>query len=122
MKGKEKHTDSLIDTQDQTSRLDRGLNSVDLDETRFPNESLEIIADALVVEVDAGPDVALSMLDAQTVQDVGGVEAGVVAELAGDDFEGFGEGFDDGLLLVADAAVGLVVEVGGDFHLRVWFG
>ena len=57
------------------------------------------------------------MLDAQAVEDVGGVEAGVVAELPGDDFEGFGEGFDDGLLFVRDVLVGVFVEVGGHFHL-----
>ena len=55
-------------------------------------------------------------------EDVGGVEAGVVAELAGDDFEGFGEGFDDGLLFAGDAVeeVGGAVQVCGDFHL--WCG
>lgn len=60
---------------------------------------------------------AFAVLDAQPVQDVGGVEAGVVAELARDDLECFGKGFDDGLLLVADGRIGVGVEVGGDFHL-----
>ena len=53
------------------------------------------------------------MLDAQAVEDVGGVEAGVVAELARDDLEGFGKGFDDRLLFVGDVGVGEVVEVCG---------
>ncbi len=61
----------------------------------------------------------LAVLDAQLGQDVGGVEAGVVAELAGDDLEGFGERFDDGLLLAGHGEVGVLVEVGGYFHLRV---
>lgn len=60
---------------------------------------------------------ALAVLDAQLGEDVGGVEAGVVAELAGDDFQGFGEGFDDGLLFSGDGEVGGTVEVGGYFHL-----
>lgn len=52
-------------------------------------------------------------------EDVGGVEAGVVAELPWDYLEGFGEGFDDGLLFARDGGVevGVPVEVGGDFHL-----
>ena len=70
-----------------------------------------------MVKVHAGPDLALAVLHSQMVQDVGGVEAGVVAQLAGDDLEGFGEGLDDRLLLVVDFRVGVVVEVAGDFHL-----
>lgn len=57
------------------------------------------------------------MLHPQPVEDVGGVEAGVVAELAGDDLERLSEGFDDRLLFVRNAAIGELVEVGGDFHL-----
>ena len=59
------------------------------------------------------------MLDAQLGQYVGGVETGVVAELAGDDLEGFGEGFDDCLLFAWDGEVGVLVEVGGYFHLQM---
>ena len=57
------------------------------------------------------------MLDAQLGKDVCGVEAGIVAELAGDYFEGFGEGFDYRLLFAGDGEVGGAVEVRGDFHL-----
>ena len=60
------------------------------------------------------------MLDAQLSEDVCGVEAGVVAELAGDYFEGFGEGFYYGLLFAGDGEVGGAVEVRGYFHL--WEG
>jgi len=68
-------------------------------------------------EVHTCPDMpVLAVFDAQAVEHVCGVQAGVVAELAGDDFEGFGEGFDDGLLFVGDVAVGELVEVGGHFH------
>lgn len=95
------------------------MNGIDLDETGFPDKGLEVIADAFVVEVDAGPDVAFAVLDAQAVEDVGGVEAGVVAQLAGDDLEGFGEGFDDGLLFVRHVFVGVAVQEGGDFHLWI---
>ncbi len=108
-KGRAEHTNSLINAQDQTTRLDGSLDGVDFDEGGLPDESVEVVADALVVEVDAGPDVALAVLDAQPVEDVGGVEAGVVAQLARDDLERFGEGLDDGLLLVADGGVGVGV-------------
>ena len=57
------------------------------------------------------------MLDAELGKDVCGVEAGVVAELAGDDFEGFSEGFNDCLLFAGNGEVGGAVEVGGYFHL-----
>ena len=57
------------------------------------------------------------MFDAQAVENVSGVEAGVVAELAGDDLEGFGKGFDDGLLSVRNVLVGIFVKVRGDLHL-----
>lgn len=93
------------------------MNSIDLHQAGFPHKGLEVIADAFVVKVDAGPDVAFAVLDAEAVEDVGGVEAGVVAELAGDDLEGFGEGFNDGLLFVRDVLVGIAVQECGDFHL-----
>ena len=57
------------------------------------------------------------MFDPEAVEDIGGVETGVVAQLTGYDFEGFGEGFYDGLLFVGDVFVGVLVEVGGYFHL-----
>ena len=37
--------------------------------------------------------------------------------MAGDDFEGFGEGFDDGLLLVGHVAVREVMQGRAEFHL-----
>lgn len=57
------------------------------------------------------------MLDAELVENIGGVEAGVVAELTGNDLEGLGEGLDDGLLLVGNVAIGEAVQVGGHLHL-----
>lgn len=107
----------FINTQNQTASLHGGLNSINLNETRFPNKSLHVIPYTFVIEVYAGPDIALAMLDSQAVEDVCRIETGVVAELAGDDFEGFGEGFDNGLLFVGDVLVGVFVEVGGYFHL-----
>lgn len=67
------------------------------------------------------------MTHAEFVEDVGAVEAGVVAELTGDDFESSGVGVDDELLFAFDCA-GIFTEVFGDFHLKhvrfvgIWVG
>lgn len=110
-------TNSLIHTQNQTRRLRRRLHGINLHQTRLPNKRLHIIPHALIIEIHTRPRIPLSVLDAQLGEDVCGVEAGVVAELAGDYFEGFGEGFYYGLLFAGDGEVGGAVEVGGYFHL-----
>lgn len=56
------------------------------------------------------------MLGAELVEDVGGVEAGVVAELAGDDLQGLGVGADQQLLLAGDGPR-VVPQVLGQLHL-----
>lgn len=56
------------------------------------------------------------MFDFEFVEDIGCVEFGVVVELVGDDFYGFGEVFDDGLLFVGYVVIGELVEVGGYFY------
>lgn len=94
----------LIHTQDQRRRLDSTTQRIRLDERGFPHKLFEIITDALGLDVDAGPDVALGVLHPELVEDVGRVEAGIVADLSGDDFERFGEGADDELLLAHDCA------------------
>ena len=53
----------------------------------------------------------------QLVEDVGGVKAGVVAELAWDDLEGFGHGSDQQLLLTGDGAR-VVPQVLRQLHLN----
>ena len=110
-------TNSLIHTQNQTSRLCRRLHGINLHQTRLPNKRLHIISHALIIEIHTRPCIPFSVLDTQLGKDVCGVEAGVVAELAGDYFEGFGEGFDYCLLFAGDGEVGGAVEVCGDFHL-----
>ena len=57
------------------------------------------------------------MLDSQLRQDIGRVEARIVAQLAGDDFQRFGKRFDDGLLFPGNLLVGEAVQVARDFHL-----
>lgn len=109
--------DGLVDAQDQAAGLGGGLQGVDLDQGGLPHEALQHVGGALVLEVDAGPGVALAVLDAQLVEDVGGVEAGVVAQLARDNLQRLGKRLDDGLLLVRDVLVGVVVQVRRDLHL-----
>lgn len=99
----------LIHTQDQARSLGRSRQGIDLDKGRLPHEALHHVRDALVLEVDAGPDLAPPVLDAEAVENIGGVEAGIVAQLPGNDLEGLGEALDDGLLLVRDVAVGEAV-------------
>ena len=59
----------------------------------------------------------LSVFLTQFVEDVGGVKAGVVAQLAGDDLQGLGEGGDQQLLLACDG-VGVLAQVAAHLHLN----
>lgn len=58
----------------------------------------------------------LCVFGSQFVEDVGGVEAGVVAQLPGDDFQGLGVGADEQLLFSWDGP-GVVAQVLGQLHL-----
>lgn len=58
----------------------------------------------------------LCMLGAQFVQDVSGVKAGVVAQLSGDDLQGFGVRSNQQLLFSRDGP-GVIPQVLGQFHL-----
>lgn len=110
-------TDGLVNAQDQATGLGSGLNGVDLDETGLPYKGGHVVSDTLVLEVDTGPEVALSVLNTESVQDVGSVETSIVAKLSGNDFKCLGEGLDNALLLVRDLAVGVCVKVFADLHL-----
>jgi hypothetical protein len=110
-------TDGLVNAQDQATSLSGGLNGVDLDKTGLPHEGGHVVSDTLVLEVDTSPEVTLSVLNTQSVQDVCSVETSVVAKLSGDDFKCLGKGLDDALLLVGNLAVGVGVKVFADLHL-----
>ena len=58
----------------------------------------------------------LCVFGAQFVQDVGGVEAGVVAQLSGDDLQGLGVRSDQQLLFSRDGP-GIIPQVLGQLHL-----
>jgi len=109
--------DGLVNAQNQATGFRSGLNGVDLDETGLPHKGGHVISDTLVLEVNTGPDVALSVLNTKSVQDIGSVETSIVAKLSGNDLECLGEGLDDTLLLVGDLAIGESVKVFADFHL-----
>lgn len=49
------------------------------------------------------------------VEDVSGIEARIVSNLSGDDFQGLGKGVDDELLFSVDVS-GVLSEVFADFH------
>lgn len=69
-------------------------------------------------EVDARPDVAvLPVLDAQPVEHVRRVQPRIVAKLPRYDLQGFGETFDDALLLEGDVSVCEPVQVRRELHL-----
>lgn len=55
-------TDGFVHAQDQTTRLHRRLNRVDLHKAGLPHKSFHVVSDAFVVEVDTGPRVSLAML------------------------------------------------------------
>lgn len=57
------------------------------------------------------------MFGAQFVQDVGGVEAGVVAQLSGDDLQGLGVCADQQLLFSGDGS-GVIPQVLRQLHLN----
>lgn len=56
------------------------------------------------------------MLGSQLVQDVGGIEAGIVTELPGNDLKGFSVSSYQQLLLARNGP-GVVAEVFGELHL-----
>lgn len=59
----------------------------------------------------------LGMLGSQFVQDVGGIESGVITELARNDLKGFGIRTDEQLLLAGDCP-GVISQVLGQLHLN----
>lgn len=78
--------DGFVNTEHQAGGLAGGFDGVDLDQGRLPDEALHVVGHAaLAVDVDAGPEVALVVQGAELVEHVCAVEAGVVAQLAGDD-------------------------------------
>jgi hypothetical protein len=103
------HTDCLVNAQDQACRLRCCLQSVDLDQTRLPDEPLHVVRYALCCKVDTSPDVALLVFYAESVENVRRVDTGVIAELPGNDLEGLCKRLDNRLLLMRDVLVGVVV-------------
>ena len=96
--------DRLVDAQYETGGLGGSRDRVDLDDGGLPHGRLEVVGDVLVVDVDAVPEAALGVLLTQLVEYVGGVEAGVLAQLARYDLEGARQRRYDHLLLAGNGA------------------
>lgn len=73
--------DRLVDRENEASRLAGRGQSVDLDDCRLPDAALQVVGDVLVVYVNAVPAFARVMLLPELVENVGRVEARVVAQL-----------------------------------------
>lgn len=85
--------DSFVNTKNQARCFRRAADSVEFDKTGFPDKCFHVIADALgTVNVDTKPFGAVRVLHPQFVQDVGGVETGIITYLSRDDFERLCEG------------------------------
>jgi hypothetical protein len=99
----------LVNAQNQASRFRRCLQSVDLDQTGLPHKLLHIVRDAFSREIDTRPDVALLVLYPQSVEDICRINTSIIAQLPRDNLQCLCERLDDGLLLVGDILIGIVV-------------
>ena len=80
--------DSLIYTDDETSRLHSTTDRVDFYEAWLPDERLHVVPDALrAVNIDTKPSFAVGVFHTKLIQNIGGVETSVVTDLARDNFE-----------------------------------
>lgn len=139
VRGAARVLDGLVHGQDEACGFRRGRQGIDANDGRLPDAGAEVVGDVLVVNVYAVPHSALwperqlaprvnkwcqnsplcphlCVFGSQFVEDVGGVEAGVVAQLPGDDFKGLGVRADEQLLLSRDGP-GVVAQVLGQLHL-----
>jgi len=108
--------DGLIDRDNHGRGLGSRFDGIDFDECGFPYEFLKVVCDTLGLDIDSSPGFAAGVTHAQFVEDVGAVEASVIAELTGDDFEGAGVSINDELLFSLDCSC-VFTEVFRDFHL-----
>lgn len=78
-----------------------------LDNRWLPHKGSIHVGDPTSVDIDAKVltrPVRHGVLLSQLVEDVGGIEPGIVAELAGDDLQGLGKSIDEELTLARDGA------------------
>mmetsp|Transcript_26228 Transcript_26228/g.76937 ORF Transcript_26228/g.76937 Transcript_26228/m.76937 type:complete len:415 (-) Transcript_26228:544-1788(-) len=106
----------LVHGKDHARRLRGRGDGVALHHRRLPDEGFVGVADVAVVHVHAIPGGALGVLLAELVEDVRGVQSGVLRHLARDHLEGLGVRADEQLLLAVDVAGGLA-EVLRELHL-----
>lgn len=106
----------LVDAQYKTRSLGRSRDRVDLDNGRLPHGGRVVVGNVLAVNVHAVPETALGVLLTQLVEYVGGIEAGVLAQLTRYDLERARQRRHDHLLLARDRSR-IVAQVLGDLHL-----
>jgi len=108
----------LIDTEDGASGLGGGLENIDSDLLGLPDELLVHIIDVALKHVDTEPHsflTALGVLLSELVEDVSGVEAGVLGEGSGDGLESLGKSINDELSLARDL-LEVLSEVARELH------
>jgi hypothetical protein len=126
----------LVHGQDEARGLGGSRDRIDLHHRRLQNARGEVVGDVLAVDVDSVPSVALHcnhaniyqcqakgeiisylcVLLTKLIENVGGIEAGVIAELPWDDLESLGHGCDDELLLASNGPR-MIPEIFGELHL-----
>ena len=108
--------DDVVDFQDQVRRLGRGGDRLLLRVGRLDDARVGRVNDLAGEHVEPGVLVARLVGRAQVDQQVDRVEARVLGEHAGDQFEGVGERL-DGELLAALDGVGVVAQAARDLDL-----
>ncbi len=110
--------DCLVDGENEASCFTGTRKGVLLDESRFPDELFVSVDDTTVENINTKPFAAFSVSEVlltEFVEDISGVVAGVLGELAGNDFQGTSETADDDLLLATDCAA-VFAENLAEFH------
>ena len=110
-------SDCLIHTDDKTGSLHSTTDRVDFDEAWLPNERLHVVPDAFrAINIDTKPSFAVGVFHTKLVQNIGGVEASVITDLARDNFECLSEGDLHELQLSWDGEC-MLPDVSREFHL-----
>merc|ERR1719348_1893624 len=106
----------LVNTKEEAGGFRSCGYSVGLDNSGLPDTSLEVVRDVLIENINSVPDPVTGVLLAQLVQDVRGVEASVVTQLASNHLESLGHGADDELLLARNGPA-VVPQVLAQLHV-----
>lgn len=106
----------FVECQHHAGRLSGRRDRIRLHKSRLPHARLEIVGNVLIEDIHATPNLALSVLLTQLVQDIGRIEAGVLTQLSRDNLESPGHGPNELLVSALDIA-GVVAQVLADLHV-----